>query len=54
MESNWNHPGSGSGENPSSASQCRGEKEWSVIKSDTPDHSVEHDKCQEGTGQRKT
>ena len=41
MESNWNHPGSGSRKNPSSARQCRGEKGWSVIKSDTSDHSVE-------------
>ena len=45
MEPNWNHPGSGSRKNPSLARQCRGEKVWFVIKSDTPDHSMEHDKC---------
>ena len=44
MESNRNHPGSGSRKNPSSARQCQGEKGWFVIKSDTPDHSVEQDK----------
>ena len=44
MESNRNHPGSGSRKNPSSARQCRGEKGWSVIKSDTSDHFVEQDK----------
>ena len=44
MESNRNHPVSGSRKNPSSVRQCRGEKEWSAIKSNTPDHSVEQDK----------
>ena len=44
MKSNRNHSGSGSRKNPSSARQCQGEKGRSVIKSDTPDHSVEHDK----------
>ena len=44
MESNRNHPRSGSGKNPSSTRQCQGEKGRSAIKSDTPDHSVEHDK----------
>ena len=48
MESNRNHPGSGSRKNLSSARQCREEKVWSAIKSDTPDHSMEQDKCQEG------
>ena len=45
MKSNRNHLGSGSRKNPSLARQCRGEKVWSAIKSDTPDHSVEQDKC---------
>ena len=44
MESNWNHPGSSSRKNLSSARQCRGEKGWSAIKSYTPNHSVEQDK----------
>ena len=44
MKSNRNHSGSGSRKNPSSARQCQGEKGRSAIKSDTPDHSVEHDK----------
>ena len=44
MESNRNHPGSGSRKNPSSTRQCQGKKGWSVIKSDTPDHFMEHDK----------
>ena len=44
MESNQNHPGSDSRKNPTSARQCQGKKGWSVIKSDTPDHFVEHDK----------
>ena len=44
MKSNWNHPESGSRNNPSLARQCRGEKVWFAIKSDTLDHSMEHDK----------
>ena len=43
MESNRNHPGSGSRKNLSSARQCREEKVWSAIKSDTPDHSMEQE-----------
>ena len=44
MKSNQNYLGNGSRKNPSSARQCRGKKGWFVIKSDTPDHSMEHDK----------
>ena len=44
LESNRNHPGSDSRNNPSSARQCQGEKGWFAIKSDTPDHSVGQDK----------
>ena len=44
MESNLSHPGSGSRKSPYSARQCRGEKGWFAIKSDTSGHSVEHDK----------
>ena len=53
MEFNRNHPRSGLRKNPSSARQCREENVWLVIKSDTPDHSMEQDKCQEGTRRRK-
>ena len=53
MEFNRNHPGRGLRKNPSSARQCREENVWLVIKSDTPDHSMEQDKCQEGTRRRK-
>ena len=44
MESNRNHSRSGLRKSPSSARQCQGEKGWSAIKSDTPDHSVEQEK----------
>ena len=44
MESNRNHPGSGSRKNSSSARQCRGKKGWSIIKRDTLNHFVEQDK----------
>ena len=53
MESDQNHLASGSRKSPSLARQCRGEKGWPAIKSDTPDHPVEHDKYWERTGQRK-
>ena len=44
MESNRNHSGSGSRKSPSSARQCLGENGWLAIKSDAPNHFVEHDK----------
>ena len=53
MESNRNHSESSSRKSPSLARQCRGEKGWPTIKSDTPNHSVEQDKYWKGTGQRK-
>ena len=44
MESNRNHSGSGSRKSPSSARQCLGENGRLTIKSDAPNHFVEHDK----------
>ena len=44
MKSDQSHPEGGLRKNPSSANQGRGQKVWSVIKSDTPDHSMEEDK----------
>ena len=44
MKSDQSHPGGGSRKNPSSASQSQGQKVWSVIKSDTPNHPMEDDK----------
>ena len=39
--------------NVTSAEQSRGRKMWSAIKSNIPDRSMDKDKYQEGTGQRK-
>ena len=39
--------------NPSSTRQGWGQREWSAIKSDTLNHSMEKDKYQERKGQRK-
>ena len=44
VKSDQSHPGGGSRKNPSSASQGRGQRVWSVIKSDTPNHPMEEDK----------
>ena len=44
MKSDQSHPGGGPRKNPSSASQSRGQRVWSVIKSDIPDHPMEDDK----------
>ena len=39
--------------NPFSAEQSRGQRVWSTIKGNVLDHSMNDDKYQEGTGQRK-
>ena len=44
MKSDQSHLGGGSRKNPSSANQGRGQKVWSVIKSDIPDQPMEDDK----------
>ena len=44
MKSDQSHPGGGPRKNPSSTRQSRGQRVWSAIKSDTPDHSMEEDK----------
>ena len=44
MKSDQSHLGGGLRKNPSSASQSRGQRVWSVIKSDIPDHPMEDDK----------
>ena len=44
MKFNQNHPRSGPRKNPSSTRQGRGQKVWSAIESDIPNHSMEDDK----------
>ena len=44
VKSDQSHLWGGPRKNPSSAKQGRGQKVWPVIKSDTPDHSMEEDK----------
>ena len=44
IKSDQSHPGGGPRKNPSSASQGRGQRVWSVIKNDTPDHPIKEDK----------
>ena len=53
MNSDQSHPKDGLRKNPSLARQGRGERVWSVIKSNIPDHSMDEDKYQEETKQRK-
>ena len=44
---------SGQGRNASSAGQSQGQKVWFDIKSNVLDNSIDEDKYEEGTGQRK-
>ena len=53
IKSDQNHPGGGPRKSPSLANQGRGQRVWSIIKCDTPDHPMEDDKYYEGIGQMK-
>ena len=53
VKSDHDRPGWGSRRNVTSDEQSQGQKMWSTIKSNIPDHSTDEDKYQEGIGQRE-
>ena len=53
VKSGHNRPGRGPRSSATSTDQNQSRKMWPAIKSNISDHSMDKDKYQEGTGQKK-